>query len=75
MPYRVSTPSTFFDQTGRQFPPRLIVDGIAKTSTENGWLWATDAKLDNGSVRYHVHSDAQRLAAGGNRKVDYDEDL
>ena len=30
-----------------------------------------DAELDNGSVRYHVHSDAQRLVAGGNRRADY----
>ena len=43
-----------------------------KTPTENQWLPAKDAELDNGSVRYHVHSDAQRLMASGNRKAGYD---
>ena len=61
MPDTVSAPSTFFDKTGRPMPPRLILDGAAKTPAENQWLAAKDAELDNGSVRYHVHSDAQLL--------------
>ncbi len=71
MPFKVSTPATFFDKTGRQIPPRLVLDGTPITSTENRWLPVMDAELDNGSVRYHVHSDAQRLVAGGNRRADY----
>jgi hypothetical protein len=69
MPYKVSTPGTFFDKTGRQIPPRLILDGAA-TAAEGQWLAAKQADLDNGGVRYCVRSDAQRLVAGGS-KIDY----
>jgi len=71
MPDTLSVPSTFFNKTGRPIPPRLILDGATRTLTEDRWLPAKDAELDNGSVRYRVHSDARRLVASGSRKAGY----